>query len=248
MRRMWTTEETDYLIEKYGFEKDETIAKKLNRSIYSVSNKAQKIGLRKKDSSSSVTVAEFCYYTNINRPSVEYWIKHCQFPTRKKGKYRTISISGFWKWAEQNKGRIDWNDFPYFAMGKEPKWVDVARKNNVARTDKRRCWTSWEIAELKRMLKEDKYTYSDISKRINRNHAAIKRKIYDLRLDNTPITTNKKNKYSETDIKIAITLLEKGVSLSTVAQKINRTEMGLRSKLENEGYEFKNKCLKVECE
>ena len=245
MRRQWTTEETDYLKDKYGFEKDKTIANKLNRSVDSVSNKAQTLGLRKKDNSSSVTVADFCYYTNINRSSVEYWIKHCQFPARKKEKYRTVSIDRFWKWAEQNKGRIDWNDFPYFAMGKEPKWVEVARKNNVARTDKRRRWTSWEIAELKRMLKADKYTYSDISKRINRNHAAIKRKIYDLRLDNTPITTHKRNKYSETDVKIAITLLEKGVSLSAAAQKINRTEAGLRAKLENEGYVFKNKCLKV---
>lgn len=246
MRRQWTTEETDYLKDKYGVMKDKTIANKLNRSVDSVTNKAQKMGLRKNDFASSVTVADFCYYTNINRSSVEYWIKHCQLPTRKKERYRTVNIDSFWKWAEQNKGRIDWNDFPYFAMGKEPKWVDVARKNNVARTDKRRRWKSWEIAELKRMLKSDKYNYSDISKRINRNHAAIKRKIYDLRLDNTPITTNKKNKYSETDIKIAITLLEKGVSLSAAAQKINRTEAGLRAKLENEGYVFKNKCLKVE--
>lgn len=246
MRRQWTTEETDYLKDKYGVMKDKTIANKLNRSVDSVTNKAQKMGLRKNDFASSVTVADFCYYTNINRSSVEYWIKHCQLPTRKKERYRTVNIDSFWKWAEQNKGRINWNDFPYFAMGKEPEWVKVARENNVDRTDKRRRWTPWEKAELKRMLKADKYTYSDISKRINRNHAAIKRKIYDLRLDNTPITTNKKNKYSETDIKIAITLLEKGVSLSAAAQKINRTEMGLRAKLENEGYVFKNKCLKVE--
>lgn len=246
MAKRWTTDEIDYLKDKYGVTSDGVIAEHLNKSISAVSCKAQKLSLRKKDALSYLTVSDFCTYANISRSTVDYWISNCELPTRKFSKYRKINIERFWKWAEQNKGRIDWNDFPYFSMGKEPKWVEIARKNNVARTDKRRRWTSWEIAELKRMLKADKYTYSDISKRINRNHAAIKRKIYDLRLDNTPITTNKKNKYSETDIKIAITLLEKGVSLSAAAQKINRTEMGLRAKLENEGYIFKNKCLKVE--
>ena len=236
MSRKWTNEEVDILKEKYGCFSDENIAETLGRTVNSIVCKAQRENIKKIDNGELITVTDFCLYTGISRSSIEYWIKNADFPTRKIGKYRKLSPIKFWKWAEKNKYRIVWNDFPINTISGEPKWVTECRRKNIKRTGKRRNWTDREINELKRLLKLEKYNYIELSEILNRSHSAIKRKIYDLNLLYTPITTNKKNYYTEEELENAIKQLEKGIELVVVARELNRSEMGLRGKLERIGY------------
>lgn len=236
MSRRWTNEEIDILKEKYGWFSDENIAESLNRTVISIALKAQKENIKKSDNGELITVTDFCLYTGISRSSVEYWINNVGFPTRKIGKYRKISSIEFWKWAEGNKQRIVWNDFPVNIISGEPEWVIECRRKNVKRIGKRRKWTSREINELKRLLKQEKYNYLELSELLNRSHSAIKRKIYDLNLLYTPITTNNQNYYTDEELKNAIKQLENGIELVVVARELNRSELGLRGKLERIGY------------
>lgn len=234
--RSWTPEEIEYLKENFGIYSDKLIASNLNRSIYSIISKAQKLNIRKIDNGELINVTDFCESTGIHRSSIEYWIKNCDFPTTKKGKYRKISSIKFWKWAENNKSRITWSDFPRNTIFGEPDRVAICREKNINRTSKRREWAQYEINELKRLLSKEKYTYIELSKKLNRSHAAIKRKIYDLGLLYTPIYQNKNNYYSNEEINKAIKQLDKGIELVVVAEELNRSEMGLRGKLERIGY------------
>ena len=242
MRKQWTEEEVDVLRDLYGSMSLPVLADKLNRTSASVQGKASKLGINGKNNQEWMTVSDFCEATRIHRSSVDYWIRTNEFPTKRTRKYRRIYPSDFWKWAEKNKHRIEWNDFPAFALGAEPKWLEEVRKANGKKITKRRPWTTWELAELEYMLSQNKYTYPELSERLNRTHAAIKCKIYDLELP-WPLYVNRAKvpRYTEQEVDYSVELYKKGYPMAEIAKKLNRTEAGLRGKLERSGYEFDGK-------
>ncbi|SFH68916.1 helix-turn-helix domain-containing protein [Pisciglobus halotolerans] len=244
--RRWTTEEIDILKEEYGNRRIETLQMELNRSEQSILNKAVRLGITQKENGSWFTVTDFCEATGISRTTVQYWINECDFPAKKSKtiakKYVRIYPDSFWIWAEENKHRIQWPEFPKYIFGKEPDWVDVARKAGKSKVGKRRPWTTWEISELKFLLNQEKYTYPEISEKLNRSQGALKRKIYDLNLP-WPVYVNRTAvpPYTQEEIDKAIDLYKSGYPLAEVAKMIGRTEMGLRGKLERSGYRITGK-------
>lgn len=243
--RRWTTEEIDVLKENYGIEPIELICTITGRTENAVNSKACKLGLTMKEAGESFTVTDFCSVTNISRTTVEYWIRECGFPAKKlkhrSKKYRKIKSHLFWKWAELNKHRIQWNEFPKYCLGVEPKWVEDARKVTAEKITKRRPWSSWEINELEYLLKQEKYTYPELSEKLNRTHGAIKRKIYDLQLPWPIYLPKHTEKYTVDEIESAVEMYKYGHPLAAIAKKLNRSELGLRSKLERSGYQFVSK-------
>ena len=242
----WSQDEIDLLENKFGKTSVESIAHNLGRTKAAVISKAGQLGIVMKDNQEWFTVADFCDVADISRSTVEYWIKNCGFPAKKKKaakKYRQINPLDFWKWAEKNKHRIYWPTFTQRIFGAEPEWVGKARKSSSKATQ-RRPWTKWEIEELKYLLNQNKYTYPEISERLNRSHGAIKRKIYDLELP-WPIYINRKAvpEYTKEEISQSVTLYEQGWPLNKIAKKLGRTEMGLRGKLERSGYRINGKKL-----
>lgn len=246
MRKQWTADEVDYLKNELGNISIAKISANLSRSVDSVSSKASKLGVDSKSNQEWLTVTDFCEASGIHRSTVDYWIADCKFPAQRKMKYRRVYPKSFWKWAESNKHRIQWNDFPTYALGPEPDWVAEVRKVAVKRTNKRRAWTKAEINELEYLLNKNKYTYPELTEMLNRSHGAIKRKIYDLRLP-VPVYVNRHAvpEYTNEEIETAVSLYIKGYPLHEVAKKINRTEMGLRGKLERSGYKISGKKLIV---
>lgn len=244
--KRWTDAEAVYLESEYGKYSAKVLASKLGRTEYAVNAKAWKMGLRMLDNQEWLTTADFCEHTGIHRSTMEYWIKECGFPTTKIFKYRRIYPKRFWKWAEENKHRIQWANFPDYGVGNEPKWVKTARQGNTFRTTKRRPWTQWELNKLELMLEQDKYTYPELSKELNRSHGAIKRKIYDLNLpwpvylDRNPTSAEP---YTDEELEKAINMYQEGYPLAEVARELNRSEGGLRAKLERSGYRFEGKVL-----
>lgn len=248
LAKHWTTDEINYLKEYYGSRNVKRISEDLGRTSNAVTQKANRLGLEMTTADEWLTIADFCLYTNLSRSTVEYWIRYCGFPTRLKRvykkRYRIVDPFKFWKWAEQNKGRIQWNDLPKYAVQGEPGWVEVARKNNVERINKRRPWTVSEVNTLKFMLSKNKYTYADLSKELKRSHAAIKRKIYDLELMDLPVYMPKRSRqYTDDEVQRAVELYKTGVSMTVVARKLSRSEDGLRGKIERSGYKFEGRNL-----
>lgn len=246
MAKRWTKKEIDYLQAKFGITSINGLARSLGRSKGAVQLKANRLGLLSYAASDSLTLSDFCKCTGISRATVQYWIKNFEFPTikRRKAKYRYVEPDSFWIWAEKNRCRINWADFPIRAIYPEPDWVEQLRRSNGL-VNKRRPWTDWEISELRYLLKQEKYTYPEISERLNRNHSAIKRKIYDLQIPYWPIYVNRgtAERYSEEEIETAVSLYKEGYPLSSISKKLGRTEAGLRGKLERTGYVFKGRKL-----
>lgn len=248
MRKNWTAAETERLTERFGRYSLKNITQELGRSEGAIWNKAKRLGITLKENQDWFTLAMFCEQTKLSRTTVQYWVDHCEFPAKKNKaiskKYMIIYPKKFWEWAENNKHRIQWVDFPKWCLAKEPAWVAEARRGTAKRTTKRKVWTKDEIRELKYLLGRNKYTYPELSKMLNRSHAAIKRKIYDLELP-WPVYVNRRiaPRYSENEIKKAVRLYENGQTLAAIASELGRTEAGLRGKLERSGYRFKGKQL-----
>lgn len=247
-RRRWTEEEIDFLFENYGKRSLQNLTRNLGRSEASVSSKAATLGLQLNTAQTWFTVSEFCEVTEISRSTVQYWIKKFGFPARRNKriskKYVQINPQNFWRWAEKNKQLIQWAEFPRYALGKEPKWVKETRTASARLVNKRRPWSRWELEELKYLLNQNKFTYPELSERLNRSQGAIKRKIYDLELP-WPVYINRKavDRYTQEEIDKAIELYVDGYPLAEVAKMIGRTEAGLRGKIERSGFRFAGKKL-----
>lgn len=101
-------------------------------------------------------------------------------------------------------------------------------------------WSSEEDNILKGMLSVYKYTYPEISQRLNRSEGAIKRRIRDLGLKMRPVRLNNHVKYTPEEVDLVVELFDKGHCLEDIAHRINKSALGVRGKLERMGYKFKN--------
>lgn len=245
-RRAWTMDEELYLEMEFGKYSSNTLAKNLNRSISSVNSKASKMGLRALDNQEWLTVTDFCKFTNIPRTTIEFWIKTTDFPTTRVHKYRRVYPDKFWSWADENKHRIDWVNFPQHRLGKEPTWVSVARKANRTHAARKRLWTDEELRELEYLLEQNKYTYPELCEMLNRTHGAIKRKIYDLNLpwavylDRHPGSAKE---YTEEELEEIVSMYREGIPMIKISRHFGRSEAGVRDKLGRSGYRFESRQL-----
>lgn len=248
--RNWTQEEIEYLEDNYGTVKIKTISKKLNRSASAIVNKVNRMNLGRWYTRAGVTMGEFSKATSIAHGTLRNWTEHYEMPFRKKSirqsDFYIIKLEDFWKWAETHKQMIEWNKIERLAIGPEPHWVNEARKAKVIECDlsaKKIPWTSSEDEKLKWMLKQYKFTYPDISKELNRTHGAIKRRMSDLNLQMRPIPIATKKVYSEQEVQEILNLYNAGYGFKFIARKLNRSEAGVRGKIERMGYTFSNRVL-----
>ena len=249
--RKWTQEEIEYLEDKYGTVKIETISKKLNRSVSAIANKVSRMNLgRWYTLQDGVTMGELSKATTITHGTLRNWTEHYEMPFRKKSirqsDFYIINLDDFWKWAETHKQMVEWDKIERLAIGPEPHWVNEARKAKVIDKDlsaKKIPWTSSDDEKLKWMLKQYKFTYPEISKELNRTHGAIKRRMSDLNLKMRPIPMPKKKVYSEEEVQEILNLYNAGYGFKFIAREFDRSEAGVRSKIERMGYTFSNRVL-----
>ncbi len=216
----WTAEEEEYLYERAGDKSIEGIAKHLGRSYDSVISKMNKLGIRASDTDVFITAADLCRTLNISRATFNYWIKSRGLKYRKIGKYLKISPVTFFEWAEANKTSIDWSKVDPLIFGKEPKWVNECRKRDNRHFNTSRKWTSSDDAQLRFMCQSQRYTYHDICERLDRSHSAVRRRAYDLYIDERPIRTKLK-KYTPEEIQKVIKMRENGKTFQECAEAIN---------------------------
>lgn len=240
MPAAWPQEQVSYLEDKWGVISITTIAKNLGRSVNAVKIKAYKMGLgRHLHSGDYITLNQLCKALGLGRTYTEryrVWKKHgLPIKHRKvvKNSFRIIYINDFWKWAEPNKMLIDFSKAEKHILGPEPAWVEEKRKADyLAGLYKKTPWTPAEDALFIQMLNSYLYSYREISIRLKRTEGALKRRMKDLGLKQRPLRADNHTPWTEEETKILVDLYYKGYSSEIIAEKIPRSALAIKGKIE----------------
>ena len=175
MGRKWTEKEVEYLEKFYEKKGVSYIAKKLNRTAYSVKRKAQKLG-------HNAYVCEDIYVRmiakcfNCDSRVINRWIDRFGLPCRtvQRGQTtcRLVSADKFWKWAMEHKDLIPWSKYERYSILPEPEWLDDTIKSYAIVNNRKRIdsMESQQIISLRRKGK----SFEEISKITGRTVDSVK--------------------------------------------------------------------------
>ncbi|MCC8015367.1 MAG: SANT/Myb domain-containing protein [Eubacterium sp.] len=239
-RRRWSEEEKDYLKDKWGKSSIPNIAKNLGRSVFAVREQARKMGLGAHlDGGANITYNQFrktAGFTSYNYAKNRLIANG--FPVHKQKcnncSFLMVNIEEFWRWAEKHKEMIDFSRIEKNAFGKEPEWVDVARKASFYDLTKniKSKWSKGDDFKLETMLKKGCYTYKELSRELNRSEAAIKRRIWDLALDDYPPVRTEKRWWTDEEVEKLLEMKAAGFGWEQIGDRLGRTGMSCRGKWE----------------
>lgn len=242
-KKVWTPAEEAYIQDKWGTVSIPGMAKALGRSENAVIVRAQRLGCGAHlDSDVRISLNQFMkvlyggssmgsYTSNrlirAGLPVKWHKVKNCRF--------RVIDVEDFWKWAEQNKGILDFSRFEELSLGAEPDWVKIKRKadfDKLRRHGKHNAaWTVAEDQKLIRMLQQHKYTYQEIARELRHSEGAVKRRITDLSLKERPVRMPNKS-WTEEEIETLCLMVSQGYDWSQIAERLGRTALATRGKYE----------------
>ena len=236
--KKWTKEECDYLSNSWGTVSIPNIAKNLGRSVDSVRNKAYKMKLGAfLDASDFITYNQLLIALGINSGNTYKaisWINKRKLPVKTKrvnqNKFLVIKIDDFWKWAELNTDIIDFSRLPKNLLGKEPKWVDNARKISeytVNNCNPKGKWSNYEDERLVFLLKRHKYTCSEIAKDLRRTEGAVLRRITELKIKERPLKQENRN-WTDEEIQNVKKYIADGYTYEIISEKIGRSSKCIR--------------------
>lgn len=241
--RNWSEEDIEYLYEKFGNVSIDSMAKHLGRSRMAVVQKAQKLGLgnfldngdryiNKHKLMLALGLTGGDSYKNTS------WIQNRGLPTHRLKRlnqtFDVIYIDEFWKWAEENQSFLDFSKFEKYNLGPEPEWVDKKRRQDYMRSRSFKVvpWTKDEDSRLHHYLKEHKYTYMELSKKLNRTTGAIQRRICDLGYKERPIKANNHNKWSDDEWSTLANMIKEGCySYEDMSDVIGRSSKAIRGRV-----------------
>lgn len=235
--KAWTTEEIDYLENKWGIVTVSYIAKKLGRTETSITLKAQRMKLGSRLAGEYVTFNELL--TALGLQGSYSWLREKYItinglPVKKRGKYLKIKIDDFWKWAEQHKQILNFSKFEKNSLGKEPSWVDEKRRadlSNPRKVSNNRPWTKEEDALLIQKTKSCRYTYKDLSKDLRRTENAVKRRLYDLGVPYRPVPMDTHVKWTDEENNKMMELYRKGFDTYVIANMLNKSQLSISDRI-----------------
>lgn len=238
--RNWTQAEKDYLMDNWGQVSIPHMAEKLNRSKNAII-KAQRFGLGAfLDSGDYVTWHQLLLALGItggNEYKNTSWVSNRDFPvkTRKvrNNSFKVVYLDDFWRWAERNKAFIDFSRFEENALGKEPDWVKSKRAGDIkiAKYFKTTPWTTQEDEHLMKLLRDYKYTYFDLSKKLNRTEGAIQRRINDLEIKERPLKADNHILWTDEEFQLLAELIKQGCKYELIAPQIGKSVKAIRGKV-----------------
>jgi hypothetical protein len=238
--KRWTKEEIAYLSDNWGLVSKNTIANNLNRSLYSIEVKKNRLKLGAfLESGEYVTLNQL--FIALGRGSAHTystisWIKNRNLPVKSKTvgkcKFRVVYLEDCWKWAEKNRSFIDFSKVEENILGKEPKWVKEQRKADLLKKSKiiATPWTKKEDTYLHNLLKMFKYSYSDLSKRLHRSEGAIQRRICDLGLKERPLRESSHSIWEEWQLEKLKECINKGYGYELMSDIIGKSVKAIRGK------------------
>lgn len=222
--KKYTKEAEAYLLEKWGVHRPWQIVGAINRllddtkTFENITLKARHMGLDTiKDAYNIITIKDVCSafnYTNAN--IFKSWGLPCE-RFDKDTKYYYVDIKKFWKWAYDNREKINFKKYEMGSLLPEPKWLIPYRKEQKEKD--RHAWTEQEEAALKLYKKHGK-TNAYIAAKLGIEEKKVYEKVRNLkRYKATDLTAHdKKNKSITEEQKEKIRQLRKtGLSYRKIA-------------------------------
>lgn len=235
--RKWTADEIEYLKESWGTKSVKTIARTLNRTETAIIVKKDRLKLGRFDEAGdyitySQALKAIYGIENVSsayRSSIKgFPIKH---KTIKNRQIKVVELNQLWKFLEKEKRHYDFSKMEENILGAEPDWVKEKRKIDIECRKKTTKWTKSEDERLHQYLKQYKYTYPELAVKLNRTEAAVKRRICTLKLKERAIRIEDKN-WSEEEYKILKEMYQKGWSFDRIGERLGRSGLACRGKLE----------------
>lgn len=239
-RRLWPKEDLDYLEDKFGELDIKRIAKHLEKTPEAILIKARRLGLESiTNASDRLNSKQLARVVGTDRKTIVRWInKHGLEASRKvlvkKRAFWRIKIEDFWKWAEKHQELIKWSKFERNALGKEPKWVDAARKKHLLKPKREdEKWTTKENESLRMYWNLGKKP-NEIAEILNRSSKAVLKRASRIGLSKRKI----KIPWQSIEVETLIKMKLEGYTDTQVAEELGRGVEGVtyrRRKLIEEG-------------
>ena len=242
--KIWSNNDIELLIRLWDTNYSlETIANKLNRSVYAIKVKAcrLKLGPRIKYPE-YISLYELLSILGMEKSYTHQKNKFIKFnaPLKKKNikdrKVLCLKINDFWEWAYNNKLILNFSKFEKNSLGREPEWVDEKRKSdrlNPSKKNINRKWSTYEDNLLIAKVKSYKYTYKDLSEEFNRTESAIKTRIDYLGIKERPLMLDNTIKWTNEELEEAYRLHVEGYDNYYIANKLNKSHLTINGILRN---------------
>jgi hypothetical protein len=257
----WTAEETQYLSDHWGQISINTIAKNLNRTVNAIVIRATRLGLGPYLEAGEYVVLNQLMLALKNGCAQGFAYTYNQWVEKglpvkmkkvKKCSFKVIYLDDWWDWAEMNRTIIDFSRLEPGILGKEPAWVDEQRRADIEKSQQYRKtpWTRDEDQLLIQLLKSYKYTYRELSVRLQRTEGAIKRRMVDLKIKERSLKMSNHNPWTTPEEDKLKELYHKGHTPSTMANYIGRSAQAISGKIERlikEGRLFPRNEFRVSC-
>lgn len=247
----WSAEELDFLQEKWGTLSIKAIAKQLGRSVEGVKIKAGRMKLGdNRFCLDGITLNQLSFALNTSYSILKNWVKKYDFPARPRvlaitEKVLVVRYEDFWKWAEIHKHLLNFARLEPSILGPEPEWAKEKRKFDMVNFNKitSRPWSVEDDLKLRSMVNAYRFSYTEIAKELRRTEAAVKRRLHDLGIKARPIKADNHIKWTPEEERLLVELFNKGCGYNTLSERIGKSELAIRGKLERLGYRFRNELL-----
>ena len=177
-KRMWTKEEEDVLEELWNEHNKAYFAKRFNRSISAIENKAYSMGLSKQFiHQDSIKIEEIAELFNVSRTEVDTTWIILGLPYRVENvssnmNYKYVRIDDLFAFLENNQFLYDGKDFEENILGIEPDWVKKKRKHDT--------FYGFEydrVSLIKKKLLQQKKYYLELEKEKINKEKVLKKQI-----------------------------------------------------------------------
>ena len=242
--RKWTKTEEEYLSEFWGMKSRSAIAQHLGRTETAINVRVQKLGLGAFFENGDYVTLNQVYQAlrgrNVSGYQKKSWEENRGLPVHIKRisekRVRVVYLDEFWKWAEENRSFIDFSKMEPYILGEEPDWVAEQRKKDfyACSLQRKTPWTPAEDENLKRLLSQHKYGFSELSKRLCRTAGAIQRRCTDLGIKDRPVkadTHGAGSLWTDKMYECVVEGIKNGYSYSLIGEHIGKSEKAVRGKV-----------------
>ena len=160
-KKFWTTEEEQILSDLWGNKPIEYIAKKLERTVSSLKNKAYQLGLGSQldNNYDGLKISEIAKLFNVRLELVNiYWISlGLKYSVRKVSRtksYKYVTIKDLYDFLEQNQNIWDSRYLEKNILGIEPDWLKEKRKKD---SDKPQDYFGLDRLTKQQLIQTKKY-------------------------------------------------------------------------------------------
>lgn len=182
--RKWTPAERQYVQDKWGEMDLSGIAKRLGRSVGSITNELQRQGSTAwKGTTDLVQIKQVAQVMGTDYNTVlDSWIP-AGLPVKRKVAWRKrrmlfVAMGDLFEWLREHPDRWDSRRVEPYALGQEPDWLIEKRRQDVenAREHPSGRYSEMEDAVLRREFRRGTPT-EEIGKMLNRPRGSVRRRI-----------------------------------------------------------------------